>query len=150
VPAEQKTNIIVTIYKKTGDKLQRHSYRGISLLCTGYKIMANCSVTIIQEYHYFAQDTKIMANCSVTIIQEYHYYAQDTNCGKLQCHNYTGISLFCTGYKIMANCSVTIIQEYHYFAQDTKIMANCSVIIIQEYHYYTQDTKLWQITVSQL
>ena len=79
VPAERKSNIIVTIYKNKGDKLQRHNYRGISLLCTGYKIVANCSVTIIGEYHYYAQDTK---------------------CGKLQCHNYRGISLLCTGYKM--------------------------------------------------
>jgi len=51
------------------------------------------------------------------------------NCDKLQCNNYTGISLLCTGYKIVTNYSVTIIQEYD---------------------YYAQDTKLWQITVSVL
>ena len=59
VPAEWKTNIIVTIYKKRGDKLQRHNYREISLICTGYKIVTNYSVTIIHEYHYYAQDTKL-------------------------------------------------------------------------------------------
>jgi len=54
VPAEWKT-----IHKKRGDKLQCHNYTGISLLCTGYKIVTNYSVTIIQEYDYYAQDTKL-------------------------------------------------------------------------------------------
>jgi len=53
-------------------KLQCHNYKGISLLHTRYKIVANYIVTNIKEYHY---------------------YAQDTNCDKLQCHSYRRISL---------------------------------------------------------
>jgi len=69
------------------------------------------------------------------------------NCGKLQRHNYKGISLLCTGYKIVANCSVTIIEE---LCTGYKIVANYSVTITEQYHYYAQDRKLWQIAVSQL
>ena len=39
VPMEWKMNIIVSIYKNKGDKLQGHNCRGISLLCTVYKIL---------------------------------------------------------------------------------------------------------------
>jgi hypothetical protein len=38
VPTDWKTNI-VPIYKYNGDKQQCKNYRGISLLCTGYKIL---------------------------------------------------------------------------------------------------------------
>jgi len=39
VPVEWKTNIMVSVYKNKGEKLQGHNCRGISLLCTGYKIL---------------------------------------------------------------------------------------------------------------
>jgi hypothetical protein len=39
VPTHWKTNIIVPLYKNRGDKLQYKNYKGISLLCTEYKIL---------------------------------------------------------------------------------------------------------------
>lgn len=39
IPEEQKTSVIVLIYKE-GDQEKAENYREVSLLCTGYKIYA--------------------------------------------------------------------------------------------------------------
>ena len=58
--------------------MQRHNYRGISLLCTGYKIVAKCSVTIIEEYHYCAQDTKLWKTAVSQFYSNIITIAEDT------------------------------------------------------------------------
>ena len=59
MPTDWKMNIIAPIYKNKGDKSQRKNYRGISLLCTGYKTLSTVinnrlkkyTEHIIGEYH---------------------------------------------------------------------------------------------------
>ena len=76
-------NIITTHRIQSCDKLNCQNYTGISLLCTGYKVETNYSVTIIQEYHYYAQDTKLR---QITVSQLYRniitmHRIQNTNLG---------------------------------------------------------------------
>jgi hypothetical protein len=50
VPTDWKTNILVSIYKNKGDKLQHKNNRGISLLCTGYKILTTDINNRLKKY----------------------------------------------------------------------------------------------------
>ena len=47
---EWKTNITVPKYKNKGEKLQCHNYKGISLLCTGYKILTTVLNNRLKKY----------------------------------------------------------------------------------------------------
>jgi hypothetical protein len=50
VPTDWQTNITVPIYKNKGDKLQCKNYRGISRLCTGYKISTTVVNNRLKKY----------------------------------------------------------------------------------------------------
>jgi hypothetical protein len=47
---EWRTNITVPKYKNKGEKLQCHNYKGISLLCTGYKILTTVLNNRLKKY----------------------------------------------------------------------------------------------------
>jgi hypothetical protein len=49
MPTDWKTNIIVPMYKNRGEKLQCKNYGGISLLCTGYKILSTVLNSILKK-----------------------------------------------------------------------------------------------------
>jgi len=50
LPTEWTKNIIVLTYKNRGDKLQCKNYRGITLLCTGYKILTTVNNNRLKKY----------------------------------------------------------------------------------------------------
>jgi len=50
LPTDWTKNITVPIYKNRGDKLQCKNYRGISLLCTGYKILTTVINNGLKKY----------------------------------------------------------------------------------------------------
>ena len=47
---EWKTNIIFPIYKNKGEKIQCHNDKGISLLCTGWKILTTVPNNRLKKY----------------------------------------------------------------------------------------------------
>ena len=51
VPTDWTKNITVPIYKNRGDKLQCKNYRGISLLCTGYRILTTVINNRLKKIH---------------------------------------------------------------------------------------------------
>jgi sorting nexin-29 len=50
VPTDWKTNITVLICKNKGDKLECANYRGMSLLCTGFKILTTVINNRLKKY----------------------------------------------------------------------------------------------------
>ena len=50
MPTDWTMDIIVSTYKNRGDKLQCKNYRGISLLCTGYKIVTTVLNNRLKKY----------------------------------------------------------------------------------------------------
>jgi hypothetical protein len=50
VPTDWITNVTVTMYRNNGNKLQGHSDTGISLLCTGYKILTTYLNNRLKQY----------------------------------------------------------------------------------------------------
>jgi sorting nexin-29 len=57
MPTDWTKNVIVPIYKNRGEKVQCKNYRGISLLCTGYKILTTVINNRLKKYteHIFGE-----------------------------------------------------------------------------------------------
>ena len=51
IPTDWTKNSIVAIYKNRGDKLECKNYRGMSLLCRGYKILTAVINNIFKKIH---------------------------------------------------------------------------------------------------